>query len=158
MMEAFLKPAKAAAKIQVQTKAQTPEERAFDAQPDLAVVEIATVPAKMLFAPNEFKVKAGRPVKLVLSNPDLMQHNLLIVEPGALEEIGTAANEMAKDPEGVKKGFVPRSDKILQASKLLDPNTGQVLRFLAPRRAGTYPFVCTFPGHWVVMNGKMVVE
>jgi putative heme-binding domain-containing protein len=32
-----------------------------------------------------------------------------------------------------------------------------VLRFTAPAEPGIYPFVCTFPGHWVVMNGVMVV-
>jgi putative heme-binding domain-containing protein len=32
-----------------------------------------------------------------------------------------------------------------------------VMRFNAPREPGVYPFVCTFPGHWVVMNGVMVI-
>ena len=32
-----------------------------------------------------------------------------------------------------------------------------VLRFQAPQEPGVYPYVCTFPGHWIVMNGKMVV-
>lgn len=158
MMETFLKPEPAAAKIKVDLKAHSPEDAKFDARKDLARVEVATVPAKMLFTPNEFRVKAGQPVRLVLTNPDLMQHNLLIVQPGALEEVGTAANEMAKDPEGVRKGFIPPSDKVLHASKLLEPSTGQVLRFEAPSRPGVYPFVCTFPGHWVIMNGKMIVE
>ena len=87
-----------------------------------------------------------------------MQHNFLIVQPGALEEVGVAANEMAKDPGGILKNFIPPSDKILQATKLLDPNTGTVLRFNAPIEPGVYPFVCTFPGHWVIMNGKMIVQ
>ena len=91
-------------------------------------------------------------------NPDAMQHNLVIVQPGALEEIGMAGNEMAKDPAGIKKHFVPVSDKVLHATQLIDPNAGVVLRFKAPQKAGSYPFVCTFPGHWVVMNGTMVVR
>jgi putative heme-binding domain-containing protein len=33
----------------------------------------------------------------------------------------------------------------------------EVLRFHAPKDPGIYPYVCTFPGHWVVMNGVMVV-
>jgi putative heme-binding domain-containing protein len=32
-----------------------------------------------------------------------------------------------------------------------------VLRFNAPKEPGVYPYVCTFPGHWVVMNGLLVV-
>jgi azurin len=80
------------------------------------------------------------------------------VQPGALEEIGMAGNEMAKDPEGFKLGFVPKSEKILHATKLLDPKTSEILRFTAPEKPGDYPFVCTFPGHWVVMKGVMHVR
>jgi uncharacterized cupredoxin-like copper-binding protein len=144
-------------KLTVNRQATSAKDKAFDADKSLATVEIATVPERMLFTPTEFTVKAGQPVKLVVTNPDLMQHNLLIVQPGALEEVGTAANEMAKDPNGVTKHFIPASNRILHATKLLEPNTGQVLRFNAPKEPGVYPYVCTFPGHWIIMNGKMVV-
>ena len=97
-------------------------------------------------------------MKLVFSNPDVTAHNLLIVEPGAAEEIGMAGNEMAKDPSGEKRGFIPKSKKILHASKLLKQGEAQTLRFRAPKKPGTYPYVCTFPGHWVVMQGEMVVQ
>jgi azurin len=30
--------------------------------------------------------------------------------------------------------------------------------FRAPDRPGRYPFLCTFPGPWMVMNGVMIVE
>ena len=91
-------------------------------------------------------------------NPDGMQHNLVITVPGALEEVGMAGNEMAKDPEGIKRHFVPTTPKVLHATKLIEPNAGEVLRFNAPTQPGTYPFVCTYPGHWPVMNGRMVVK
>ena len=32
-----------------------------------------------------------------------------------------------------------------------------VLRFEAPEEPGVYPYVCTFPGHWIIMKGNMVV-
>ena len=103
-------------------------------------------------------MKAGQPVKLVFTNPDATQHNLVIVKPGALEEVGMAGNEMAKDPAGITKGFVPDHPAILHHTKLLNPDTGEVLRFEAPKKPGTYPYLCTFPGHWQVMQGVMVVE
>jgi azurin len=120
-------------------------------------VHIASVPERMLFDVKKFTVKPSQPVKLVFSNPDAMQHNLVIVKPGALEEVGTAGNEMAKDPEGIKRDFVPTSDKVLHATKLIDPQSSAILRFKAPTVAGSYPYVCTFPGHWVIMNGVMEV-
>jgi azurin len=135
----------------------TSSEAAFDRQDNLLAITISAVPERMLFDVRRFEVKAGQPVKLTFNNPDLMQHNLVIVKPGALEEVGVAGNEMAKDPEGIKKDFVPRSEKVLYATRLINPQASTVLRFRAPTEPGSYPYVCTFPGHWVIMNGVMEV-
>ncbi len=158
MIGGFLKGAARGNRMSIVRAPRTPAEAAFEKQPGMVTIEIATVPERMLFTPTEFTVKRGQPVKLVFLNPDAMQHNLAIVQPGALEEIGMAGNEMAKDPDGIKKDFIPKSDKLLHATKLIDPNAGAVLRFQAPDQPGVYPYVCTFPGHWVIMNGKMTVE
>ena len=80
-------------------------------------------------------MKPGQPVKLVFSNPDAMQHNLVIVKPGALEEVGIAGNEMAKDPDGIKRDFVPASDKVLHATKLVDPQATRDPAFQGAARA-----------------------
>lgn len=69
-----------------------------------------------------------------------------------------AANEMAKDPDGIKRDFVPKSAQVLHATKLLNPAGTQTLRFKAPAQPGDYPYVCTFPGHWTIMNGIMEVR
>jgi plastocyanin len=137
---------------------QSPSEPAFDRLPNLLTVHIASVPERMLFDVKRFEAKPGQPIKLVFLNPDAMQHNLVIVKPGALEEIGMAGNEMAKDPEGINQHFVPRSSKVLHATKLVDPQATAILRFKAPMEPGEYPYVCTFPGHWVIMNGVMDVK
>ncbi len=158
MISGLIKGAAKTNKMTIVRTPKTPEEIAFEKQPGLATIEISSVPERMIFTPTEFTVKPGQPVKLVFLNPDAMQHNLAIIQPGALEEIGMAGNEMAKDPDGIKKDFIPKSDKILHATKLVDPNSGVVLRFKAPAQPGIYPFVCTFPGHWVIMNGKMIVK
>ncbi|MEM7697413.1 MAG: HEAT repeat domain-containing protein, partial [Verrucomicrobiota bacterium] len=134
------------------------KEIAFDSQENLATIEISCVPERMLYTVNQFEVTAGQPVKLVFTNPDATQHNLVIVNPGALEAVGMAGNEMAKDPNGIKKHFVPESDQILHASKLLGVDQAEVMRFEAPTEPGVYPYLCTFPGHWVIMKGEMVVK
>jgi uncharacterized cupredoxin-like copper-binding protein len=130
----------------------------FDSQKGLVTIEIGCVPERMLYTKTRFKVKAGAPVKLIFSNPDATQHNLVIGLPGSLEELGIAGNEMAKDPSGYKKGFIPENDKILYHTKLLEPNTSETIRFMAPKEPGAYPYVCTFPGHWIIMKGEMIVE
>jgi azurin len=31
------------------------------------------------------------------------------------------------------------------------------IHFTAPQQPGRYPFLCSFPGHWMVMNGVLTV-
>ena len=93
----------------------------------------------MRYTIEKFEVKAGQPVKLVFTNPDATPHNLAIVEPGTVEEIGMAANELAKDPKEMVKGqFIPvtKKSKILHHTKMLQPDTVQVLRFKRRKSRG----------------------
>lgn len=140
----------------------TAAEKKFDAQQGLAAVRISCVPERMLFTVRQFAVTTGQPVKLVFMNPDATDHNLVIVRPDSMAEVGMAANEMARNPENANSDFIPaeKQDLILHASPMIGPTRKSqvhVLRFNAPAEPGIYPFVCTFPGHWVVMNGVMVV-
>lgn len=140
----------------------TAEQQVFDSQDNLHTVQISCMPERMLFTVDQFMVAPGQPVKLVLTNPDATDHNLLIVQPGALAEVGMAANAMARDPANAASDFIPQDKQslILHASPMIGPTrTTQVhvLRFQAPSEPGIYPFVCTFPGHWIVMNGNMIV-
>jgi putative heme-binding domain-containing protein len=116
----------------------------------------------MLFTVDKFVVRPDQPVKLVFTNPDATDHNLVVIRPGTLAEVGMAANDMAKDPKNANSDFVPplKQDLILHASPMIGPTRKSlvhVLRFRAPPEPGVYPYVCTFPGHWIVMNGVMVV-
>lgn len=124
-----------------------------------ATLVVRTVPHQMLYDRKELVVAAGQPVAIVFQNNDLMPHNLVVGAPGSLEAIGTAAEAMATDPGAQERSFVPALPEVLHALRLLLPGESETLRFVAPERAGDYPYVCTFPGHWRVMNGVLrVVE
>ena len=134
----------------------------FDRQKNLRSVKISCLPERMLYTVDQVAVSPGQPVKLVFLNPDATDHNLVIVKPEALIEVGLAANEMARDPRNANSNFIPRSKRalILEATPMVGPtrrNRVHVLRFQAPMQVGIYPYVCTFPGHWVVMRGDLVV-
>lgn len=134
----------------------------FDSQKNLKQVRISCTPERMLFTVKRFAVTTGQPVKIVFVNPDATDHNLVIVRPGAMADVGMAANEMAKDPANANSDFLPadKKDLILHAAPMIGPTRKSrvhVLRFDAPTEPGIYPYVCTFPGHWVVMNGEIVV-
>ena len=73
----------------------------------------------------------------------------------AAEAIAKAAEKLGAN--GFKVGFVPKSDLILAATKLLNHKESQLIEFTAPKEPGDYDFLCTFPGHWMLMRGVMKV-
>lgn len=126
-------------------------------------ITIAAHPAELRFDKEKFTVRAGQKVKLTLVNPDdsvnLQPHNLLLIEPGTLQEVGTAANEEMADPAFLsERHAVPTSNYVLHHTKLLLPGESETLEFVAPDTAGEYPYLCSYPGHWSVMHGIMIVE
>jgi putative heme-binding domain-containing protein len=122
---------------------------------DVAVILIRPVPHQMVFDRRKIVVEAGKPVEIVFDNIDIMPHNFVVTAPGAMAEVGQAAEKMGL--EGQAKDYLPDTPKLLWATKLVMPGENRKLQFTAPRQTGNYPYVCTFPGHWLVMNGVMQV-
>ncbi|MCB1063695.1 MAG: cytochrome C precursor, partial [Verrucomicrobiae bacterium] len=123
--------------------------------PELTTVHVGTIVERMHFDLAEFQVKAGKKIELTFSNPDFLPHNFVITQPKSADEVALAA--IALGAEGFAKGFVPDHEKIIIATKLLDHQQDQVLEFTAPETPGDYEFVCTFPGHHLLMRGIMKV-
>ena len=104
-------------------------------------------------------VKRNQPLLIEFNNPDATPHNFVLVQPNSLEEVGLAANNMAKDPIAAKNGqFIPESKKIIAHTKMLKQGGTEFLRFKAPRKPGIYPYLCSFPGHWTIMKGNLIVK
>ncbi len=122
------------------------------------VLRVQAVPNQMQFAPTELRVRAGQPVRLVFENPDLMPHNLLLTAPDAAEEVGALADAMAAEPGALARHYVPATPRILHATPLVEPGQRAELAFTAPAVPGRYPYLCTFPGHWRMMRGILIVE
>lgn len=121
------------------------------------VVLIRTIPHKMVYDRSKFYVEAGKPVVIVFENPDIMPHNWIVAAPGSLAQIGLAAERMASSPDGYARSFIPGDRRVLHSIRLVQPGESLRLNFRAPTTVGEYPYVCTFPGHWRIMNGVMHV-
>jgi putative heme-binding domain-containing protein len=121
------------------------------------VIRIGTVVEQMRYDKERIAARAGKLVEIVFENNDLMPHNLVVIQPGALEEIGTLAEATATQPGALERHYVPKSPKVLFASRLLQPRETEKLSFPAPTRPGVYPIVCTYPGHWRRMYGALYV-
>jgi azurin len=112
----------------------------------------------MQFATKRFTVKAGERITLTLVNPDTMPHNIAILKPGTMARVGDGVNHMAAQPDGAAKRYVPEGSDVLFFTDITDPGKSATIHFTAPTAPGEYPYICTFPGHWLLMNGVMVVE
>jgi azurin len=121
------------------------------------VVRITPRPEQVSFDVRWFAVEAGRPVQLVLENPDAMPHNIVIGEPGSLQAIGNAAGRLTMPSDSAAKAFVPEMPEVLFSTRLAQQGETVRLAFTAPSTPGSYVFACTFPGHWVRMYGVMLV-
>ncbi|MCI0640758.1 MAG: TIM barrel protein [Gemmataceae bacterium] len=112
----------------------------------------------LTFAERSFTVKPGQAIKLTLTNPDTVPHNWVLVKPGALERVGDLSNRLIADPDAAIRHYVPKSDDVLCYTDVVPPESTFTINFRAPKEKGRYPYLCTFPGHWMVMNGHMIVE
>ncbi|MCC8424376.1 PVC-type heme-binding CxxCH protein [Mucilaginibacter sp. UR6-11] len=121
------------------------------------VVKVSVVQNAMKYDTKTFTVKAGSMVEVDFYNPDFMQHNFLILQKGSLEKVGAAADKLAQDPKGIEQNYVPKISEVLFSTKLINPQETFKLKFRVPADAGDYPFICSFPGHWRIMNGIMKV-
>ncbi len=121
------------------------------------VIRIGTLPERMSFDKEVIVVEKGKAVEFIFENIDLMPHNIVFAKPGSLEELGKLAEANAQDPAFQARFFVPNSNKVLLASTLLQPRETQKLSFMAPTQPGVYPYVCTYPGHWMRMHGALYV-
>ncbi len=131
--------------------------RAKIASLKIQVFRIGTVPHRMIYDKDRIVVEAGKTVEFILSNSDQMPHNFAIVEPGFMEKVGLLAESTAQQPDAQSRHFIPRSDKILLSSRLLNTGDTQALSFDVPNQPGVYSYVCTYPGHWRRMYGALFV-
>ena len=121
------------------------------------VLRLGTLHEQMFFDKIQLVAEAGKPVELVFHNSDAMQHNWVLIQVGAADEIGLAAEKMPPQPDSQGRLYVPTSPRVLQATKMLNPNDTFRLRFDAPKEPGDYPYLCTYPGHWQRMRGTLKV-
>jgi putative heme-binding domain-containing protein len=123
----------------------------------VSVFVIRTIPEQMRYDKMLIVVETGKPVAIILINDDAMPHNLVVVAPGAVEEIGPATEKMSPVPDAQGRLYIPDSPQVLHATRLVDPGQQVKLNFTAPDTPGDYQYVCTFPGHWRRMVGTLAV-
>ena len=121
--------------------------------PDQVII-LGTKPG-LKFDITDVQVKVGSKIKWVFNNNDDMLHNCVLVKPGTANPTGEAAIKLGL--KGSDMQYVPKSANVLFHTNILQPETSETIYFTAPSEPGDYTFLCTFPGHHTLMQGKMKV-
>jgi azurin len=122
------------------------------------VFVISTVREQMRYDTPRLVVEMGKPFEIILENADYMPHNLLVVKPNTRKKVADASAEMMPDQlDKQGRSYIPKSSDILGATKLLENGQQETLKLTAPKQEGDYEYFCSFPGHWELMWGRLIV-
>jgi len=114
----------------------------------------------MKFNLAEIRAKPGEALRLTLKNigqmpKQVMGHNWVLVKPMSdsdLNAFGMKASTVAPD-------YLPGDrSSVIAHTKLIGGGESDTIEFNAPSAPGEYPFLCTFPGHFALMKGKLIVN
>ena len=132
----------------------------FNAAAEVAKIEV-TGNDQMQYNIKLFEVTAGQKVVLSFKHigqlPALaMGHNLVILKAGTAVPTFATKCAPAKDT-----GYIPQDEEskkeMVAHTKMLGGGESDEITFTAPA-PGDYPFICSFPGHFAIMQGVMKVK
>jgi uncharacterized cupredoxin-like copper-binding protein len=114
-------------------------------------VNITADPSGQLkFQPETLNATAGQPINVSFKNPAPLQHNWVLVTPGQEQAVADAAAGKGGDAAGVTG--------VIALTSVLNTN-GEETSEVPAQQAGTYSYICTFPGHYAAgMKGTLTVK
>ena len=102
----------------------------------------------------------GQKLRIELKNigkmpKQTMSHNYVQLQPMSDAEI----NAFGISASMVPPAYLPKDQsKIIAHTDMIGPGETTSVEFTAPSEPGTYPYLCTFPGHFATMRGKLIVK
>jgi azurin len=124
-------------------------------QPSQPTVVELTANDQLKFDKMEIRVKANEKVTLTLKNvgtmpKDAMGHNFVLLKDGT--DLSAFATSAISAPD-----HIPANNPAIVAhTKLLGPGESDTIEFTVP--AGSYTYICSFPGHYMTMTGVLTAE
>ena len=111
----------------------------------------------IMYDKKTIEVKYGKNIMLTLNHKgkigkEFMGHNFVLLKKGV------NVDEFAKKATLAKSNdYIPNSDEAIAYTKMLGGGESTTISFLAPE-AGIYTYICTFPGHYMMMRGELIVK
>jgi azurin len=113
---------------------------------------------RMKFNLRKISVKAGQKIKLTLSHTGkldkrVMGHNVVFLKQGVKTSAFASKAAASRDNDYIPKG----STDMIANTKMLGGGETTTIEFTAPA-AGTYAYICSFPAHYAMMKGTLIVR
>jgi azurin len=131
------------------------EEKATTPAANVSNTVELTANDQMKYDKIEIHVKANEKVTLTLKNvgtqpKDAMGHNFVLLKDGT--DLAAFAASAIQAPD-----HIPANNPAIVAhTKLLGPGESDTIEFTVP--AGSYTYICSFPGHYLTMTGVLTAE
>ena len=137
---------------------ETPAESGAAASDDVVELTISGTD-QMQFDKKELRVKAGQKVRLTLTHTGTMAKNAMGHNWVLLKEGVDLAAFGQKSATAMDNDYIPASEEgsIIAHTKMLGGGESDTIEFTAPAK-GTYEYLCSFPGHYALMRGVLIVE
>ena len=116
-------------------------------------LDIGSKGEELLYDKDKLQAPAGSKITLNFkNNSTALSHNWVLVKPGTQDSVSAAGITA-----GEAKGYIPDNPNIIVHTPLTKPGQTDTITFDAPA-PGSYPYVCTFPGHSVLMKGTLTIQ
>jgi azurin len=117
---------------------------------------------QMKFSKTTIDAKPGETITVRLKSVGtmpkaVMGHNFILLNASAKPD--TFANDAIA--AGPAANYIPAARKadMIASSRLIGPGETVDVTFKVPAKAGSYPYLCSFPGHYASgMKGMLVVK
>lgn len=114
----------------------------------------------MKYSVTEIRAKAGEVLVVSLKNigkipKPAMAHNWVLLKPmdqAGITAFATAA--ISRPPEFLP----PDMSAVLAHTKMVGSGETDTVKVTVPSAPGQYPYLCTFPGHFMLMKGTLIVN
>lgn len=114
---------------------------------------------KMQFNLKSIVASEGDVIKVNFMNigkmpKNVMGHNFVLLKEGV-----NVADFASKALKAKENDYIPEDElsNIIVHSKMLGPGENEIITFNAPSK-GIYKFVCSFPGHYITMQGDLIIK
>ena len=114
-------------------------------------LDIKSFGADFSYDITRINAKAGSELTLRYINSSDMPHNIILVGSEAdIQLVGIAALQASQND------YIPMNEesRMLAWTELARPGETVIVTFTVPE-PGVYPYICTYPGHFTMMQGRL---